>query len=75
MQTYTPIALLSLLDVTLSATVVLVLESLVGLLQIATHPYILSAQTEQRGDRSPERGSGRREFIESNLYTHQLQAF
>ncbi|MEG4271198.1 MULTISPECIES: heterocyst-inhibiting protein PatX [unclassified Microcoleus] len=75
MQTYTPIALLSLLDVTLSATVVLVLESLVGLLEVATASYILSAQTEQRGDRSPERGSGRREFIKPNLYTHQLQVF
>ncbi|MEG3922824.1 hypothetical protein QUA07_27475 [Microcoleus sp. T3_A4] len=75
MQTYTPIALHSLLGVTLSATVVRAFESLVGLLEFATASYILSAQTEQRGDRSPERGSGRREFIEPNLYTHQLQAF
>lgn len=75
MQTYTPIASLSLLGVTLSATVVRVLESLVGLLLIATYPYILSAHTEQKGDRSPERGSGRREFIEPNLYTHQVKAF
>lgn len=75
MQTYTPIALQSLLGVTLSATVVRAFESLVGLLEVATATYILSAQTEQRGDRSPERGSGRREFIEPNLYTHQLQAF
>ncbi|MEG3833670.1 MULTISPECIES: heterocyst-inhibiting protein PatX [unclassified Microcoleus] len=75
MQTYTPVALLSLLDVTLSATVVRAFESLVGLLEVATASYILSAQTEQRGDRSPERGSGRREFSEPNLYTHQLQAF
>jgi hypothetical protein len=75
MQTYTPIASLSLLGVILSATVVRVLESLVGLLLIATYPYILSAHTEQNGDRSPERGSGRREFIEANLYTHQVKAF
>ncbi|MFB8797890.1 MAG: hypothetical protein U7126_27530 [Microcoleus sp.] len=59
MQTYTPFALLSLLGVTLSATVDGAFESLVGLLEIATAPYILSAQTAQRGDRSPERGSGR----------------
>ncbi|MEG3839078.1 hypothetical protein [Microcoleus sp. herbarium14] len=75
MQTYTAISLLSLLGITLSATVVRAFESLVGLLEVATAPYILSAQTEPRGDRSPERGSGRREFIEPNLYTHQLQAF
>ncbi|MBD1829104.1 hypothetical protein NDI47_05835 [Microcoleus vaginatus GB1-A2] len=75
MQTYTAIALLSLLGITLSASAAQALESLVGLLEVATAPYILSAQTEQKGDRSPERGSGRREFIEPNLYTHQLQAF
>ncbi len=59
MKTYTPIALLSLLDLTLSALVDRAFASVVQLLDIATAQYILSAQTPQRGDLSPERGSGR----------------
>ncbi|MFM9265527.1 hypothetical protein [Tychonema sp. BBK16] len=59
MKTYTPIALLSLLDLTLSDIVDRAFASLVELLDITTAQYILSAQTAQRGDISPERGSGR----------------
>lgn len=59
MQTYTPFALLSLLDFPLSTIVDRAFASLVELLDMATAQYILSAQTQQRGDLSPERGSGR----------------
>jgi hypothetical protein len=59
MQTYTPIALLSLLGLTLSAIVDRAFVTLVQLLDITTDQYILSAQTQKRGDLSPERGSGR----------------
>ncbi len=59
MQTYTPFALLSLLDFPLSGIVDRAFASLVELLDMATAQYILSAQTQQRGDLSPERGSGR----------------
>ncbi len=59
MTTYTPFALLSLLGFTLSGIVDRAFASLVELLDMATAQYILSAQTQQRGDLSPERGSGR----------------
>ncbi|XZO01463.1 MAG: heterocyst-inhibiting protein PatX [Microcoleus sp.] len=64
MQNYTFLPVLGVL----SAKVDRVFSSLVELLEIATANYIFSAQTQQNGDRSPERGSGRREF-------HLLQAF
>ncbi|MEG4318833.1 MULTISPECIES: heterocyst-inhibiting protein PatX [unclassified Microcoleus] len=75
MHTYTVIALLSLLGVTLSASAQSAFESLVELLA-ATADYIFLAPTQQhKGDRSPERGSGRREFIQPDLYTHLIPAF
>jgi hypothetical protein len=58
MKTYTPFLLLSL-GFTLSGIVDRAFASLVELLDITTAQYILSAQTQQRGDLSPERGSGR----------------
>jgi hypothetical protein len=58
MTTYTPFTLLSL-GFTLSDIVDRAFASLVELLDITTAQYILSAQTQQRGDLSPERGSGR----------------
>ena len=58
MQTYTPFTLLSL-GFPLSTIVDRAFASLVELLDMATAQYILSAQTQQRGDLSPERGSGR----------------
>lgn len=75
MKTYTTIALLSLLGITLSASAAQAFESQLPMLETATAQYMLSAQTQQRGNRSPERGSGRRDFTESNVYTHPLQDF
>ena len=75
MQNYTVIALLSLLGMTLSASAAQAFESPVPTLETATAQYMLSAQTQQKGDRSPERGSGRRSFTQSNVYTDALQNF
>ena len=75
MQIYTAIALLSLLGITLSASAVRASESPIQQLETATAQYMLSAQTQQKGERSPERGSGRRDFIDSRGYTHPLQEF
>jgi len=58
MTTYTPFPLLSL-GLTLSGIVDRAFASLVEVVNITTAQYILSAQTQQRGDLSPERGSGR----------------
>ena len=76
MQIYTAIALLSLLGITLSASAQSAVKCLVELLAIATADYIVLAPTQQeKGDRSPERGSGRRQFIQPHLYTHHIPAF
>ncbi|WP_293147771.1 MULTISPECIES: hypothetical protein [unclassified Microcoleus] len=75
MHTYTAIALLSLLGITLSASADRYFERLVELLVIATADYMFLASTQsQKGDRSPERGSGRREFAQHDLYTHYIPA-
>ncbi len=58
MTTYTPFTLPSL-TFTLSGIVDRAFASLVELLDITTAQYIVSAQTPQRGNLSPERGSGR----------------
>jgi len=75
MQTYTAIALLSLLGITLSATAARAFESPLPMLETATAQYMLSAQTQQKAERVPHRGSGRRDFSEPNVYTHPLQNF
>lgn len=65
MKNYTAIALLSLLGLSLSATAALSLESPVEQLETATAQYMLSAQTQQRKERPPQRGKRRAEFMES----------
>ena len=75
MHNYTAIALLSLLGITLSASASKAFESPVQQLDIAAAQYMLSAQAQQGGDRTPERGSGRWNFMDSNACTHPLQAF
>jgi hypothetical protein len=75
MQIYTAIALLSLLGITLSANAARAFETPLPKLETATAQYMLSAQTKQKPDRGPERGSGRRNFTQPNVYTHPLQDF
>jgi hypothetical protein len=75
MQIYTAIALLSLLGITLSANAARAFETPLLKLETATAQYMLSAQTKQKPDRGPERGSGRRNFTQPNLETHPLQNF
>ncbi|MEG4628999.1 hypothetical protein QUB56_04995 [Microcoleus sp. AR_TQ3_B6] len=75
MQIYTAIALLSLLGITLSANAARAFESPLPELETATAQYMLSAQTQQKRERGPERGSGRRNFTQPNVYTHPLQDF
>ena len=75
MQIYTAIALLSLLGITLSANAARAFENPLLKLETATAQYMLSAQTKQKPDRGPERGSGRRNFTQPNVDTHPLQNF
>ena len=78
MKNYTAIALLSLLGLSLSATAALSLESPVEQLETATAQYMLSAQTQQRGERPPNRpprGQQRRNFMESRTDIQPLQQF
>jgi hypothetical protein len=75
MQTYTAIALLSLLGITLSASAAKASEPSVPQLDAASTQYMLSAQTQQRSERTPHRGSGRRDFRDSHTSTHPLQEF
>ncbi|MEG3924374.1 hypothetical protein [Microcoleus sp. D3_18a_C4] len=74
MKTYTAIALLSLLGITLSASAAQAFESSLPIVETATAQYMLSVQTQQRGNRPAERGR-RRNFTEPTVYTHPLQDF
>jgi len=78
MKNYTAIALLSLLGLSLSATAALSLESPVEQLETATAQYMLSAQTQQRGERRRKedpREQRRRDFMESRTDIQPLQQF
>ena len=73
MKTYTAIALMSLSGLFLSATCALSIESPVEQLETSTAQYMLSAQTQQKGERPLKRNSPRRNFTEPTVYTHPLQ--
>ena len=73
MQTYTAIALLSLLGITLSANAARAIETPLLKLETATAQYMLSAQTQQKRERAPMRGGGRRYVSQPNVDTDQLQ--
>jgi hypothetical protein len=61
MQTYTAIALLSLLSITLSANAAQAFETQLPSLETPTAEEMLSTQTQQWGrERAPNRGGGRR---------------
>lgn len=73
MKNYTAIALLSLSGILLSATAGLSIESPLAQLEISTTQYMLSAQTQQRGDRPPNRNTQRRDFTSATTETNSLQ--
>jgi len=75
MKNYTAIALLSLLGLSLSATAALSLESPVEQLETATAQYMLSAQTQQRGEPARRKRQPRRDFMESRTDIQPLQQF
>ncbi len=75
MQTYTAIALLSLLGITLSANAARAFETPLPKIETATAEYMLSVQTQQAPRRPPQRGGGRRNFTQPNVDIHPLQAF
>jgi hypothetical protein len=72
MPTYTTIALLSLLSITLSATAAQAFETQLPKSDTATAEEILSTQTQEWGRSRAERGSGRRSFTQPNVDTDQL---
>ena len=72
MQTYTAIALLSLLGITLSANAARAFETPLPSLETATAEYMLSAQTQTKREPRARKGSGRRDFTQPNVYTHPL---
>jgi hypothetical protein len=73
MKNYTVIALLSLSGLFLSATAALSIESSVAQLETSTTQYMLSAQTQQRGDSRPSKGARRENFIQPSVETQPLQ--
>jgi hypothetical protein len=75
MQTYTAIALLSLLGITLSANAALAFETPLPSLETAIAEYMLSAQTQHKRDRDPRRDGRRKEFTQPNVDILPLQAF
>ena len=77
MKNYTAIALLSLSGLFLSATSASSIESPVAQLETSTAQYMLSAQTQQRGERRRKepRERQRREFMESRTDIQPLQQF
>jgi hypothetical protein len=72
MKNYTAIALLSLSGLFLTATAGLSIESPVAQLEISTTQCMLSAQTQQQGDRLP-RNTLRRRLMESSAEIQTLQ--
>ena len=73
MKNYTAIALLSLSGLFFSATAAISIESPVAQLETSTTQYMLSAQTQQRGDHRPDRRNGRLKLMEPSAETQSIQ--
>ncbi len=73
MKNYTAIALLSLSGLFFSATAAISIESPVAQPVSSTTEYMLSAQTQQRGDHRPNRRNGRLNFMEPSAETQPIQ--
>jgi hypothetical protein len=75
MKNYTTIALLSLSGLFLSANAALCIESPVAQpeTETSTTQYMLSAQTQQRGEGRPGRRNRRLNFIQPTSETQPLQ--
>ncbi|OCR01619.1 hypothetical protein BCD67_19225 [Oscillatoriales cyanobacterium USR001] len=43
--------------------------------QSSAAQQMLSAQTQQKGERAPERGSGRKDFVDPNVYSYPADKF
>lgn len=75
MRTYTAIALLSLLSITLSPAASGAVEPAAQSLETATAEYMLSVQTQQRGERTRRKPRERKNFVESSVSTDRYQEF
>ncbi len=76
MKTYTAILLSTLLGFGFTATQAKALEYQSGEQLLSTSAqHMLSAQTQQKGERAPERGSGRKDFVEPNVFNEHFHDF
>jgi hypothetical protein len=75
MQTYTAIALLSLLGITLSANAARALKLHSQSSKLPPPNICYPPKLSKSATARPERGSGRRKFTQPNVDTHPLQAF
>ncbi len=73
MKNYTAIALLSLSGLFFSATAAISIESPIVQPEASSNQYMLSAQTQQRGDCRPNRRNGRLSFMEPSAETQPIQ--
>ncbi|HLO48770.1 MAG TPA: hypothetical protein VK211_10185 [Kamptonema sp.] len=75
MKTYTAVILFTLFGVAFAANAQAIEYQSVENFQSSAAQQMLSAQTQQKGERAPERGSGRKDFVEPNVYSYPADEF
>ncbi|MDB9513318.1 hypothetical protein PN499_19165 [Kamptonema animale CS-326] len=75
MKTYTAIIFFALFGISFAANAQAIEYQSIEEFQSSAALHMLSAQTQQKGERAPERGSGRRDFIAPNVYSYPADEF
>jgi len=75
MKTYTAIIFFTLFGIGFAANAQAIEYQSIENFQSSAAQHMLSAQTQQKGERAPERGSGRKDFVAPNVFTHPGDEF
>ncbi|MDF0556071.1 hypothetical protein [Kamptonema sp. UHCC 0994] len=75
MKNYTAIIFFSLFGIGFAANAQAIEYKSIQDFQSSAALQMLSAQTQQKGERAPERGSGRRDFVAPNVYSNPADEF
>jgi hypothetical protein len=75
MKTQATIIFFTLIGISFAANAQAIEYKSIADFQTSAAQQMLSAQTQQKGERAPERGSGRKDFVDSSTYSHSAEEF
>lgn len=75
MKTQATMIFFTLIGISFAANAQAIEYNPIAQFQTSAAQQMLSAQTQQKGERAPERGSGRKDFVNPNIYSYPAGEF